>query len=254
MLFLGRLPALRSLGIASLPMPESRASPMARAARVVVEGVLYHITQRGNNRQDVFLSSEDRRFYLDLLRAKCHEHGVAILGYCLMSNHIHLVAIPKRTNSLARAIGQTDGRYSQWFNRQYRRIGHLWQARFKSCALGRSHLLTALAYVDLNPVRARIVPTAADYPWSSAAAHCSTLDSDPLLDSWAWSELRLQGNWADVLQAGVRDPDANALRQATEAGLPFGDADFIEQIERRAGRRLRRKKPGPQPRAARASA
>ena len=137
---------------------------MARAARVVVEGVPYHITQRGNNRQDVFLSSEDRRFYLDLLRTKCSEHGVAVLGYCLMTNHIHLVAIPKRAISLARAIGQTDGRYSQWFNRRHRRIGHLWQARFKSCALGRSHLLTALAYVDLNLnlVRARIVPAAAD--------------------------------------------------------------------------------------------
>ncbi|MCB9384265.1 MAG: transposase [Bryobacterales bacterium] len=148
---------------------------MARTARVVAEGVPYHITRRGNNRQDVFLSPEDRRFYLDLLRTKCTQHGVAVLGYCLMTNHVHLVAIPKRANSLARAMGQTDGRYSYWFNRRHHRSGHLWQERFASCALGRSHLLTALAYVDLNPVRARIVPAAADYPWSSAVAHCSSL-------------------------------------------------------------------------------
>ncbi|MCB9384264.1 MAG: transposase [Bryobacterales bacterium] len=75
-----------------------------RVARVVVEGVPYHITQRGNYRQDVFLSPEDRRFYLDLLRAKCTEHGVAVLGYCLMTNHMHLVAIPKRANVLARRL------------------------------------------------------------------------------------------------------------------------------------------------------
>ena len=123
---------------------------MARAARVVVEGVPHHITQQGNNRQQVFLSSEDRRFYLNLLRAKCIEHGVAILGCCLMSNHVHLIAIPERPNSFALGIGQTDGLYAQWFNRRYRRVGHLWQARFKSCALGRTHLIAALAYMEPN--------------------------------------------------------------------------------------------------------
>lgn len=123
---------------------------MARKARVVAEGVPHHITQRGNNRQDVFLLSEDRRFYLETLHAKCVQHRVAILGYCLMTNHVHLVAIPERPDGLARALGQTHGHYAQHFNRRYRRCGHLWQNRFYSCPLGRDHLVTA--YVDLNPL------------------------------------------------------------------------------------------------------
>jgi putative transposase len=223
---------------------------MARQARVVAEGVPHHITQRGNNRQDVFLSPEDRRFYLELLRTKCNQHGVALLGYCLMTNHVHLVAIPQRPDSLARGLGQTDGQYSQWFNRRHRRSGHLWQERFAACSLGRTHLLAALAYVDLNPVRAGLVPNAVDYQWSSAAAHVASIDSDPLLDSWIWSELALAGDWADGLRAGVPDETAARLRQATFCSEPFGDASFVQQMERRAGRPLLRRKPGPRAKAA----
>jgi putative transposase len=98
---------------------------MARAARVVAEGVPHHSTQRGSGRRDVFLSTEDRRFYLDLLGTRRRHHGMALLGYCLMTNHVRLVAIPSKPESLARAMGQTDGRYAYWFNRLHRRSGHL---------------------------------------------------------------------------------------------------------------------------------
>ena len=123
-------------------------------ARVVAAGVPHHITQRGNNRQDVFLLDDDRRFYLETLRERSQRHGVTLLGYCLMTNHVHLVAIPERPDSLARALGQSHSRYAQRFNRRYGRTGHLWQNRFYSCPLGRTHLVRALLYVDLNPVRA----------------------------------------------------------------------------------------------------
>jgi putative transposase len=86
-------------------------------------------------------------------------------------NHAHLVAIPRGADSLARALGRAHSCYAQRFNRRYRRSGHLWQNRFYSCPLGSSHLVRALAYVDLNPVRAGLVGCAADYPWSSAPAH-----------------------------------------------------------------------------------
>ena len=123
-------------------------------ARVVAAGVPHHITQRGNNRQDVFLLDDDRRFYLETLRERSQRHGVTLLGYCLMTNHVHLVAIPERPDSLARALGQSHSCYAQRFNRRYGRTGHLWQNRFYSCPLGRTHLLRALLYVDLNPLRA----------------------------------------------------------------------------------------------------
>jgi putative transposase len=175
---------------------------MPRKARVVAEGVPYHVTQRGNNRQDIFYLADDRRFYIDTLRTKCREHGVTVLGYCLMTNHVHLVAMPQRGDSLARALGQTHGSYARWFNRRYRRSGHVWQNRFYSSPLGPDRLVTALAYVDLNPVRAGLVRTTEEYEWSSARAHLSAADGDPLVDAWAWGELGLAEAWAQILAAG----------------------------------------------------
>lgn len=164
---------------------------MARKARLVAPGISHHVTQRGNNRQKVFRSDDDRRFYLDTLHSKCALHGVALLGYCLLSNHVHLIAVPQRPDSLAQALGRTHGLYAQRFNPLHRASGHLWQNRFFSCALGPSHLRSALAHVDLNPVRARLAERAEDYAWSSARAHLTGLDADPLLDSWQWQELGL---------------------------------------------------------------
>jgi putative transposase len=124
---------------------------MARKARVVAAGVPHHVTQRGNNRQDVFLTGDDRRYYLDVLRDRSRQAGLQLLGYCLMTNHVHLVAIPAHAGSLARALGRAHACYAQRFNRRYRRSGHLWQNRFYSCPLGGSHLVRALAYGDLEP-------------------------------------------------------------------------------------------------------
>jgi putative transposase len=222
---------------------------MSREARVVAEGVPHHITQRGNNRQDVFLLDEDRRFYIEALRAKSQQHGLAILGYCLMTNHVHLIAVPRHAASLARAIGQTHWRCTMRFNKKYGRSGHLWQNRFYSCLLGPTHLVSALAYVDLNPVRAGLVGRGPQYPWSSAAAHGSGTVEDPLIDSWAWSETGLASDWEERLQAGsagARDVD---LRRATYSGLPFGDEKFVEKMESRLGRRLHPKPPGRAPKA-----
>jgi len=156
---------------------------MPRVARVVAAGVPHHITQRGNNRQDIFLTDEDRRFYLDVLREDNRRCGVRLLAYCLMTNQVHLVAVPERADSLARALRRAHSRYAQRFNRLYGRSGHLWQNRFFSSPLDRHHLVTALAYVELNPVRAGLVGRAEQYPWSSARAHITAEDSSALLDS-----------------------------------------------------------------------
>jgi putative transposase len=191
---------------------------MARKARVVAAGVPHHVTQRGNNRQDVFLTDDDRRYYLSLLSDRSQQAGLRLLGYCLMTNHVHLVAIPTRTDSLARALGRAHSSYAQRFNRLYRRSGHLWQNRFYSCPLGASHLVRALAYVDLNPVRAGLV---------------------------GWDELCLAADWAAILEQ--READTSELRAATYAGLPYGEREFVESLEQTARRPLRRLKPGRKP-------
>ncbi len=100
---------------------------MPRVARVVVPGVPHHLTQRGNNRQDVFFTDEDRRFYLETLKQHSERFGVEVCGYCLMTNHVHLVVTPAAEDSLAKAIGRTHFQYSQYINRFHGRSGHLWQ-------------------------------------------------------------------------------------------------------------------------------
>jgi len=218
-------------------------------ARVVAEAVPHHITQRGNNRQDTFFLPDDRRFYLETLRAKCRDHGVSAWGYCLMTNHVHLVAVPGSAKALSQALGQAHGKYARWFNRRYRRSGHLWQNRFYSSALGGGRLETALAYVDLNPVRAGLVKRAGEYEWSSAAAHLTGCEADPLIDSWDWQELGLGPNWAQRLVACRASDQGELLREATYGGRPFGDGSFVAEIERRVKRPLTKGKPGRKPKA-----
>ena len=144
---------------------------MARRPRFIVPGVPHHVTQRGNNRQDVFFSDQDRLRYLELLRQHCRRYDVRVLAWCLMTNHVHLILIPGSAESLALTLGQLHSQYALEQNRQRRRVGHLWQNRFFSCVLESAHLLAALHYVELNPVRAGITPAAGDWPWSSARTH-----------------------------------------------------------------------------------
>jgi putative transposase len=136
-----------------------------------VPGIPHHIVQRGNNRQDVFFVDDDRRAYLDMLAEQSERFGLTLLAYCLMTNHAHIVAVPRDESVLAKAVGRTHWLFSQYVNRLHRRSGHLWQNRFFSCTLDEPHLWQACAYVERNPVRARLVRLAWRYPWSSAAVH-----------------------------------------------------------------------------------
>ncbi|NNM85069.1 MAG: transposase [Phycisphaerales bacterium] len=143
---------------------------MVRVARLVIPGVPHHITQRGNNRQDVFFVNQDWWVYLNFLAEECAA-AVEVLGYCLMSNHVHLVLRPRREKGLACAVGRTHWRYSQYVNRLHARSGHLWQSQFYSCPLGPGHLPGAMRYVERNAVRAKLEAGAWRYRWSSARIH-----------------------------------------------------------------------------------
>lgn len=212
---------------------------MPRVARIVLPGQPHHITQRGNNRQDVFFVDDDRRVYLDLLQDHCAQYAFTVLGYCLMNNHIHLVGTPTREDSLAKAIGRTHFRYSQYINRMHRRSGHLWQNRFFSCALDEAHYWRTLCYVERNPVRARIVRVAWRYPWSSASAHASGTDPKGLLDMSDWSKARDSERWKSALRLPEDESDVAAIRLNTHRGRPLGTDAFLSKLEHRLGRRLR---------------
>jgi putative transposase len=206
-----------------------------------VPSVPHHITQRGNNQQPVFASDDDRRFYLDLLTGNALRSGMRILGYCLMSNHVHRIAVPERECSLACALRPAHSEYALAFNCARSRSGHLWQNRFFSCPLESSHLEMALQYVDLNPVRAGLVTTAWNWPWSSARAHSMVDAADSMLDA-AWREVTGPwdfAGWRERLILGQEEGESASLRRATFAGEPLGSQEFLASLERHAGRRLR---------------
>ena len=218
---------------------------MARQPRIVLPGCPHHVTQRGNNRQDVFLLDDERRFYLETLGEICRREQLRLLGYCLMTNHLHLAAIPDTPAALARGVGGANFRHTLRFNRRYRRSGHPWQNRFYSFALGRDHLLAALAYVDLNPVRAGMARRAADYAFSSAAAHQSGRDPSGLLDMRAFGKLNRHGDWAEYLEAQESNKASiRAIREATRSGRPLGDEAFVKRVERELNVDLGRKPVG----------
>lgn len=209
-------------------------------------GVAHHVTQRGNNRQDVFFSAQDRGRYLQILSEYTRRHEVHILGWCLMTNHVHLIAIPGSAESLALALGQAHSQYSMEQNRHQGRSGHLWQGRFFSCALEPRRLLTAMRYVELNPVRAGLTAEAWNWEWSSARVHTSPQEHDKLLD-WPWlrwiEDVRIgmwsYADWKEVLCAAGSTEEQDRLRRATQLGEPLGSDDFVNELEARAGRRLR---------------
>jgi len=203
--------------------------------------VAHHVTQRGNNRQQIFFADGDHKLYLDLLAKYAERCGTRIVGYCLMTNHVHLVVVPEQGTSLARTLGRAHSEYALALNKAVQRSGHLWQNRFFSCPLDESHFLSALRYVDLNPVRAGLVTQPWDWPWSSARAHCFAAAVDPVLDD-GWSGCFRGWNhteWRECLQTEMLESECDALRLATHTGEPLGPRQFMTQLERQAGRRLR---------------
>ncbi|MGA2113580.1 MAG: transposase [Bryobacteraceae bacterium] len=214
---------------------------MARRPRVIVPGLAHHVTQAGNNRQEVFTYNDDRRLYLDLLGRYAQRYEAHILAYCLMADHVHLVVVPEREFSLACLMGRTNTEYTMAWNRVERRSGHLWHSRFRSCPVETSLLHSVLRYVERGPVRAGLEEYAWDYPWSSARYHAIGPDSNTILDHGAVRSLRDwdQARWKELLSAQETPLDLDLVRRATMTGRPLGSPGFIHQLETETGLSLR---------------
>jgi putative transposase len=217
---------------------------MTRLARVVAVGVPHHVTQRGNARQFILGGDVDRKVYLDLLRQSIELHSLAVMGYCLMSNHVHLITIPGRVDILGRAPKDTHGRYASYWNAVHRSSGHVWQGRYYSCPLDELHLWKALRYTELNPVRAGLVTKAETWEWSSAAAHCGTLQPDGYLAMELWQARWTACSWRTFLATGETESELTAIRQCTHTGRPLGAPEFIGSLERKMHRNLAAQKRG----------
>jgi putative transposase len=217
---------------------------MARMARVVVPGIPYHITQRGNRRQDTFFREGDYRLYRHLLSDQCARNSVRVWAYCLMPNHVHLVVVPQHPDGLHKALGEAHRRYTRHINVREDWRGYLWQGRFASFPMDERHLIAAVRYVELNPVRAHLCDTAVQWPWSSARAHLRGRDDELVAVAPMAS---LIGNWEAYLSLGAQSEEFDAFRRHARTGRPLGSDAFVERLEQVTGRRLRKRKPGPRP-------
>jgi len=218
---------------------------MSRVARIVVPGVPHHITQRGNRQAVLFETDEDRLAYLRLLKKYAVQHDLSVWAYCLMSNHVHLVAVPGHEASLGRAMRDAHTVYAMYFNNRISLSGHVWQGRFYSCPLDDPHLWAAVRYVERNPVAAGMVEQAEAYRWSSAGAHCG-LCSDDLL-SPDFPRPGVVDDWPAWLAQPDEDELTSHIRRQTHTGRPCGNDDFLARIESLLNRGVRPAKRGRKP-------
>lgn len=210
---------------------------MPRTARIVVPGVAHHVTQRGNRRQQTFFGEPDYARYVELIAEGCSEARVDVLAWCLMPNHVHLLLVPSTPSGLADALASAHQRYTWLVNRRNRWQGHLWQSRYYSCPLDDAHLVAAVRYVELNPLRARLVVTPEQWRWSSVRGRVSG-KGDVLIRGERPTPLRDVGDWLAFLAEGLADEEVERLRSHLRTGAALGGDEFVAQIEARIGRSL----------------
>jgi putative transposase len=222
---------------------------MARLPRVIAVNGPHHVTQRGNGRRFVLDGDTDPGVYLDLLKQSLALHGVAIMGYCLMSNHAHLVLVPDRAESLGLALKHAHGRYASYWNAIHHSSGHVWQGRYYSCPLDEAHVWEALRYTELNPVRAGLVAESASWLWSSAAVHCAAEPDSGWLALELWQSRWNSDSWRAFLEVKESESALAAIRTSTHTGRPLGTAEFVHALELSTRRLLAPQKRGRRPTA-----
>ena len=213
---------------------------MPRSARIVIPQLAHHVIQRGNRRQAIFFSDDDRQAYLDLLAINCRKPATRCLAWCLMDNHVHLVLVPSTADGLRAALASIHTAYSQRINAAQNASGHLFQGCFLSYPMDDAHLMVAVRYVENNPVAAGLALRAADWRWSSAQAHISNA-ADGITDLYALGQH--VANWRAMLADGLEASDQ--VEQAIRSGLPLGRADWRAAVANQFARTLVPQKRGP---------
>jgi putative transposase len=226
---------------------------MARLPRLSIPGYPHHVIQRGNNRQAIFLDPADYQRMLELLEEHARQHGVAIHAYVLMGDHFHLLATPGDSDGLSRMMQAVGRRYVRYFNDAHGRSGTLWEGRFRSTLIdAQEYLLPCMTYIDLNPVRAGLVPQAQDYAWSSHG-HYAGLRTDrmltphPLYWQLGNTPFAREAAYAQRIQDGMPAREQQALSDATLAGWALGGPRFLAELQKKTDRRLSKSRPGRPP-------
>ena len=211
---------------------------MPRPLRPIDDGLIYHVINRGNNRQNVFSKPEDYLAFLQALLDLKERKPFELYGYCLMSNHFHLLIKP-RESSISRIVQSLLVSHTQRYHKHHRSGGHVWQGRFKSPVIQNDeHLLTVLRYIEANPLRAKLVTRAEKYPWSSYHVHAWG-GLNPLVDRLItfedlspYEKIR-QRKWAEQVHAPLAEQVLAQVRRSNETGLPYGDDNWVKRLAKR---------------------
>lgn len=208
---------------------------MGRSLRPNDDGLVFHALSRGNNRDPVFHDAGDFHAFLHALGRTQLRYPFRLYGYCLMTNHFHLLLRPEPGIAIGRVMQSLLVAHTWRYHKRHKSLGHVWQGRFKSPPVqDDSYLWTVLGYIEANPLRAGMVADPADYPWSSYPAH-GMGGADPLLSELPeWSDLgptpeARRQSWRSKVFAALPDEDLTAIRSSLQSGRPFGDRLWSER-------------------------
>jgi len=217
---------------------------MARLKRLDIAGQAYHVIQRGNNRQPIFFEREDYLYFLSLLHEFSGLFKCDIHAYVLMTNHIHLLITPQRAGSLSKFMQFIGRRYVRYINKTYERTGTLWEGRFKSSILdSEQYLLGCMRYIELNPVRARMVNNAKLYDWSSYRRNAlgvqnDLINSHPLYANLAPAPAKRQAAYCALFNTNTDEETFNDIRSALQGGWALGSDKFKKKLQKSTGLRV----------------
>jgi len=217
---------------------------MARQPRLALPGYPHHIIQRGNNRQPIVLDDADRTFLYNLWVEHAKRQDVAVHAYALLDNHFHLLATPSSDETMSlmmQAVGRT---YVRYFNGRHQRSGTLWEVRYKSSVIdSEAYLLTCMAYIDLNAVRAGLAELPAEYPWSSHR-HLIGQRVDPLVTPhalyWALGNTPFarEAAYAHFVAVGLASTTAESITKMALSGKALGRPDFLQDLQQKTKRQI----------------
>jgi putative transposase len=223
---------------------------MSRQPRFVLPGQPQHIIQRGNNRDVIFASDDDYRFYLEKLGEACNRHECALHAYVLMTNHVHLLMTPQTEHGISKVMQSVGRYYVQYFNYQYGRTGTLWEGRYKATLLdSESYLLACYRYIELNPVRAEMVDYPADYKWSSYACNAggeadSLISPHELYLNLGENQEERCSHYRELFNSHIDAHELNEIRETTNKSWVLGTDRFKESVEALTARQVKPKPRG----------
>jgi putative transposase len=217
---------------------------MPRRSRIIVPGTPLHIIQRGNNRQACFFAEEDYLVYLVWLKEYAKRTECSVHAYVLMSNHVHLLLTPKKSDSAGRVMKSLGQRYVQYINRTYKRSGTLWEGRFRSCIIQpEEHLFVCQQYIEMNPVRAGLVKHPSEYRWSSYQVNgqgekSALIDHHLLYHDLGRTSQERQRAYRELFRDELESGEIDKIRKATNGNFSLGDSRFNTEISEILGCRV----------------